>query len=82
MSKSKRDFGDMVDDIIDNPAYEMLGGYHIFLRRIAIPIILLLIAMVVYDLTKNQLATGIITGLALGPVLGLERALAEWQIRK
>jgi hypothetical protein len=38
--------------------------------------------MVVYDLTNNQLATGIITGLALGPVLGLERALAEWQIRK
>ena len=45
---SKRDFGDTVDDIINNPAYEMLGGYHIFLRRMLIPFFLFIIAMLLW----------------------------------
>jgi|TARA_B100001105_G_scaffold49241_1_gene37102 hypothetical protein len=79
---SKRNFGDTVDDIINNPAYDMLGGYHIFLRRMVIPFFLVIIAMLLWELTQNQIVTAVLTGLMAGPVFGLERVIAEWQIRK
>ena len=79
---SKRDFGDTVDDIINNPAYEMLGGYHIFLRRMLIPFFLFIIAMLLWVWTQNQIITAVLTGLMFGPVFGLERLIAERQIRK
>lgn len=79
---SKRNFGDTVDDMINNPAYEMLGGYHIFLRRMLIPFFLLIIAMLIWQLTLNHIVTAVLTGLMCGPVFGLERVFAEWQIRK
>ena len=40
MSGGKKGFPGMLDDAIDNPAFELLGGYHLFLRRFLIPIIL------------------------------------------
>ena len=79
---SKRNFGDTVDDIINNPAYDMLGGYHIFLRRMVIPFFLVIIVMLLWELTQNQIVTAVLTGLMAGPVFGLERVIAEWQIRK
>ena len=79
---SKRNFGDTVDDMINNPAYEMLGGYHIFFCFFLIPFFLLIIAMLIWQLTHNHMVTAVLTGLMCGPVFGLERVFAEWQIRK
>ena len=74
----------MVDRVIDNPAYDMFGGYHIFLRRVTIPIILILVFMMVYDFLSKFLSddttmilSALITGLSVGPILGLERYFAE-----
>jgi len=87
MDKPKQGLEDMVDRVIDNPAYDMLGGYHMFLRRITIPILLLLIFMIVYDFLLGYLSsdgtlilTALVTGLSVGPIFGLERYFAQrWQ---
>ncbi len=75
----------IVDKVVNNPAYELLGGYQLFLRRVTIPIILVLILLLSYTLFSNLtnsdnatiLAFGF-TGLLLGPVLNLDRLLAQW----
>ena len=75
----------IVDKVVNNPAYELLGGYQLFLRRVTIPIILVLILLLSYTLFSSFispdnatiLAFGF-TGLLLGPVLNLDRLLAEW----
>ena len=62
-------------------------SYHIFLRRVTIPIILILVFMMVYDLLSKFISddmtlilSALITGLSVGPILGLERYFAEsWQ---
>ena len=76
---------DRVDDVINNPAYDMLGGYHIFLRRMLIPIFIILIALLVWTITEpisssltRKVVTAIITGLSLGPVTNFDRGVAEW----
>ncbi|MCH2440929.1 MAG: hypothetical protein MK169_00550 [Candidatus Thalassarchaeum sp.] len=79
---SKQSLSDTVDDVINNPAFEMLGGYHIFLRRMLIPIILLLFALLVWTITNHKLLTALLTGLAAGPVFNLDRAIAEWLRRR
>jgi hypothetical protein len=60
----------------------MLGGYHIFLRRMLIPFFLFIIGMLLWVWTQNQIITAVLTGLMFGPVFGLERLIAERQIRK
>ena len=68
----------------------MLGGYHIFLRRMLIPIIIILLALLVWTFTEpyisssltHKLVTAIVTGLALGPVTSFDRAIAEWLKRR
>ena len=84
MDKPKQGIDQMVDRVIDNPAYDMFGGYHIFLRRVTIPILLILIFMIVYDFLLGYLSgdltlilSALITGLSVGPILGLERYFAE-----
>ena len=84
MDKPKQGLDQMVDRVIDNPAYDMFGGYHIFLRRVTIPIILILVFMMVYDLLSKFISddmtlilSALITGLSVGPILGLERYFAE-----
>ena len=84
MDKPKQGLDKMVDRVIDNPAYDMFGGYHIFLRRVTIPIILILVFMMVYDFLSKFLSddttmilSALITGLSVGPILGLERYFAE-----
>ena len=80
MSKANKGLEEMVDRVVDNPAYDMLGGYHMFLRRVTIPIILILIAMMVYTFLSGYLSddlslilTALVTGLSIGPIFGLER---------
>ena len=89
MDKPKQGIDQMVDRVIDNPAYDMFGGYHIFLRRVPIPILLILIVMIVYDFLLGYLSgdltlilSALITGLSVGPILGLERYFAEHRQRK
>ena len=89
MGKPKQGIDQMVDRVIDNPAYDMFGGYHIFLRRVTIPILLILIFMIVYDFLLGYLSgdltlilSALITGLSVGPILGLERYFAEHRQRK
>ena len=78
----KHDLSDRVDDIINNPAYEMLGGYQIFIRRMAIPAFLLIFALLIWTWTEHKLLTAVLTGLAVGPAFNLDRALAEWLRRR
>ena len=89
MDKPKQGIDQMVDRVIDNPAYDMFGGYHMFLRRVTIPILLILIFMIVYDFLLRYLSgaltlilSALITGLSVGPILGLERYFAEHRQRK
>ena len=68
----------------------MLGGYHIFLRRMLIPIIIILLALLVWTFTEpyisssttHKVVTAVITGLSLGPVTNFDRAVAEWLKRR
>ena len=86
MDKPKQGLEDMVDRVIDNPAYDMLGGYHMFLRRVTIPILLILIFMIVYDFLLGYLSSdltlilsALVTGLSVGPIIGLETYFAMRQ---
>ena len=83
MSDKKPGFDDMIDRIIDNPAYDQMGGYQIFLRRFAIPVIMILISLFVYTTLDqyigsswNLVITSVVTGSSLGPILAAERYLA------
>ena len=48
MDKPKQGLEEAVDRVLNNPAFEMLGGYYMVLRRVVIPILLILIFMSVY----------------------------------
>mgnify|MGYP000223338424 FL=1 len=83
MDKPKQGLEEMVDRVIDNPAYDMLGGYHMFLRRVTIPILLILIFMIVYDFLLGYLSSdltlilsALVTGLSVGPIIGFETYFA------
>jgi hypothetical protein len=83
MDKPKQGLEEMVDRVIDNPAYDMFGGYHMFLRRVTIPILLILIFMIVYDFLLRYLSSdltlilsALVTGLSVGPIIGLETYFA------
>ena len=89
MSKASKGLEEMVDRAMDNPAYDMFGGYHMFLRRVTIPIALILIAMMVYTFLSGYLSddislilTALVTGLSVGPIFGLERYFGERRLRK
>ena len=82
MSDGKKGFPELLDDAIDNPAFELLGGYHLFLRRFLIPLILAILFLFIYDLFDNLIFSAIITGLSLGPIINLERYLAVRKLRK
>ena len=83
MDKPKQGLDEMVDRDLNNPAYDMLGGYHMFLRRVTIPILLILIFMIVYDFLLGYLSSdltlilsALVTGLSVGPIFGLETYFA------
>ena len=71
---------ELVDKVITNPSFDRMGGYHIFFRRAAIPLLLFIIGLLVYSILEsflphdtNIILTSIIVGLSLGPILNLER---------
>jgi hypothetical protein len=76
MSSGKKGFPEILDNAIENPAFELLGGYHLFLRRLLIPIFLGIIFLLVYDLTNHLILSAIVTGLSVGPIFNFERYLA------
>ncbi|SVA45770.1 uncharacterized protein METZ01_LOCUS98624, partial [marine metagenome] len=39
---------EFLDRVIGNPAFDQMGGYHIFFRRAAIPILLFVIGLFTY----------------------------------
>ncbi len=82
MSGGKKGFPELLDDAIDNPAFELLGGYHLFLRRLLIPLILSILFLFIYDLFNNLIFSAIITGLSVGPIINLEKYLAVMKQRK
>lgn len=89
MSTQKPGLEDMIDRIIDNPAYDQMGGYQIFLRRFAIPVIMILLSLFVYtsmdqyiSSSLNIVVTAVLTGSSLGPILALERYLALRNAKK
>ena len=82
MSGGKKGFPELLDDAIENPAFELLGGYHLFLRRFLIPLILAILFLFIYDLFENIIFSAIITGLSVGPIINLERYLAVRKLRK
>ena len=55
--------------------FERFSPYYLFFRRGLILIILISIAVGLYSTGLNEIAVAIITGLMIGPVLGLERYL-------
>ena len=54
MSSQKKSFPDLVDNAIDNPAFELFGGYHIFLRRLIIPLIIAIFNLERYVAERKQ----------------------------
>ena len=82
MSGGKKGFPELLDDAIENPAFELLESYHLFLRRFLIPLILAILFLFVYDLFDNIIFSSIITGLSVGPIINLERYLAVRKLRK
>ena len=76
----EEDSPEVVDQLLGNPAFDQLGGYHIFFRRAAIPILLFLIGLLTYTLLDsilphqiNIVVSFVVVGLSVGPILNLER---------
>ena len=86
MTDKNSGFEDLIDRMIENPAYDQMGGYQIFLRRFAIPVIMILIALFIYtsldeyvSSSWNLVITSVITGSSLGPILMREVPCNEKQ---
>ena len=84
MTDKNSGFEDLIDRMIENPAYDQMGGYQIFLRRFAIPVIMILIALFIYtsldgyvSSSWNLVITSVITGSSLGPILAAERGTLQ-----
>ena len=77
--------GKIIDQVTGNPAFDGLGGYYIFLRRVLIPILLAGVCLSSYSLAKTWfdhgfsiVFAGMATGLSVGPILALERMYGIW----
>tara|TARA_B100000575_G_C22939861_1_gene544097 strand:- start:509 stop:778 length:270 start_codon:yes stop_codon:yes gene_type:complete len=86
-----RDEENIVDKAIGNPAFDQLFGYHIFFRRAAIPVLLLLLGLLCYTMIDSVFSFSsdttltisfVIVGLSLGPILNLERYMGVLLSRK
>lgn len=71
---------ELIDKVIGNPAFDQLGGYHIFFRRAAIPLLLFVIGLLTYTILDGFLSSQttlvvsfMVVGLSLGPILNFER---------
>ena len=75
--------GEIVDKMMVDPANDLFGGYYPFLRRLIIPLVLIMIFIFVFDLSNGSaLISAIFTGFLLGPVLLLERFMIIYLINK
>ncbi len=81
---SKRNFEDSLDRVINNPSHDLTGvfSYLPILMRVAIPIFILIVALLTWSLTSNKILTALITGLSLGPIMNFDRAVALWIKRR
>tara|TARA_B100000287_G_scaffold75833_1_gene67831 strand:+ start:306 stop:584 length:279 start_codon:yes stop_codon:yes gene_type:complete len=77
---SEEENTELVDQVIGNPAFDQLGGYYIFFRRAAIPILLFIIGLFSYTVFQSFLShqnslvlSFVVVGLSLGPISNLER---------
>ncbi|MEK9865025.1 MAG: hypothetical protein ACPF9I_06340 [Candidatus Thalassarchaeaceae archaeon] len=77
--------GKIIDQVTGNPAFDGLGGYYIFLRRVLIPILLAGVCLSSYSLANTWfdhgfsiVFAGMATGLSVGPILALERMYGIW----
>jgi len=86
-----RDEENIVDKAIGNPAFDQLFGYHIFFRRVAIPVLLFLLGLLSYTMIDSLFSFSsdttltisfVIVGLSLGPILNLERYMGVLLSRK
>ena len=74
---------DPARQFVDNiPLFESFSPYYLFFRRGLILILLISIAVGLYSTGLNEIAVAIITGLMIGPVLGLERYLVLKAIQR
>ena len=77
--------GKIIDQVTGNPAFDGLGGYYIFLRRVLIPILLAGVCLSSYSLANTWfdhgfsiVFAGMATGSSVGPILALERMYGIW----
>lgn len=77
--------GKIIDQVTGNPAFDGLGGYYIFLRRVLIPILLAGVCLSSYSLANTWfdhgfsiVFAGMATGLSVGPILAFERMYGIW----
>ena len=71
--------GEIVDKMMVDPANDLFGGYYPFLRRLIIPLVLIMIFIFVFDLSNGS---ALISGFLLGPVLLLERLMIIYLIKQ
>ena len=75
--------GELVDRMMENPANDLLGGYYPFLRRVILPLVLILFFILLIDISNGSIAiAAIFTGFSLGPVLILERVMVIYLIKQ
>jgi len=75
--------GDIVDKMMVDPANDLFGGYYPFIRRMLLPLVLILISIFMYNLSNgNMLVSAIVTGFSIGPVFILERIMIIYLIKQ
>ena len=80
---------ELIDRATENPAFDGLGGYYIFIRRVAIPLILIGVCMSSYYMSVTLFShgtsiifAGMVTGISLGPIMALEQVYGIWINKK
>ena len=74
---------DPARQFVDNiRLFESFSPYYLFFRRGLILVLLISIAVGLYYTGLNEIAVAIITGLMIGPLLGLERYLVVKAIQR
>ena len=62
--------------------YESFSPYYLFFRRAILITVLIVIAAGLYATGLNQIVVAVMTGLLIGPIIGLERYLVLKAIQR
>lgn len=62
--------------------YESFSPYYLFFRRAILITVLIIIAAGLYATGLNQIVVAVMTGLLIGPIIGLERYLVLKAIQR